>query len=166
MTVLFKVIGKPVPEPRPRVRTSFVGSLVALRSMTELSQLYRHLRANAYVPKDHAVHVWRHQVRQAFEAAGGKMQEGPLFVSLGIVTTRPTRMVWKRKAMPREWDVRGGHGASGDCDNFAKSTMDALTGLAWEDDAQVVRLSVSKVIAAGDEQPGAFVKISGATPLS
>ena len=35
-----------------------------------------------------------------------------------------------------------------DCDNLAKTVLDALNGVLWLDDAQVVDLSVSKRYAA------------------
>lgn len=37
--------------------------------------------------------------------------------------------------------------------------MDALKGLAWNDDAQVCQGSIEKWIAAGDEQPHAVITI-------
>lgn len=38
-----------------------------------------------------------------------------------------------------------------DCDNIAKSILDALNGIAYDDDAQIVDLSVSKVYSATEE---------------
>lgn len=38
-----------------------------------------------------------------------------------------------------------------DCDNIAKSILDALNGIAYDDDAQIVELSVSKVYSATEE---------------
>lgn len=38
-----------------------------------------------------------------------------------------------------------------DCDNIAKSILDALNGIAYDDDAQIVELSVSKVYSANEE---------------
>lgn len=34
-----------------------------------------------------------------------------------------------------------------DADNMAKAVLDALNGLAWEDDSQIVRLSITKEYA-------------------
>jgi Holliday junction resolvase RusA-like endonuclease len=31
-----------------------------------------------------------------------------------------------------------------DCDNYSKSILDALTGLAWVDDSQIVQLNIGK----------------------
>jgi Holliday junction resolvase RusA-like endonuclease len=38
--------------------------------------------------------------------------------------------------------------------------LDALNGLAWRDDAQIHTLNISKVVAAGDEQPHVQVRIA------
>lgn len=38
-----------------------------------------------------------------------------------------------------------------DCDNIAKSILDALNGIAYDDDSQIVELSVSKVYSANEE---------------
>lgn len=46
-----------------------------------------------------------------------------------------------------------------DCDNLAKSTLDALNGLTFKDDGQVVELRVEKWHAASDEQPHVRVTI-------
>ena len=32
-----------------------------------------------------------------------------------------------------------------DVDNYAKSVMDALTGVVWKDDSQIIKLSISKL---------------------
>ena len=44
--------------------------------------------------------------------------------------------------------LRSPHGAKtlrGDIDNYVKLTLDALNGVAWDDDRQVVRVSAVKV---------------------
>ena len=43
-----------------------------------------------------------------------------------------------------------------DCDNLAKSILDSLNGLAYQDDKQVVELEVKKFYA---EQPEVKVKL-------
>ena len=61
--------------------------------------------------------------------------------------------MWKSKPMPRL-----PHTSKPDCDNLAKGTLDAMTGVAWDDDSQVCVLAVQKWIAGGNDSPG--VKIS------
>ena len=53
------------------------------------------------------------------------------------------------------------HTGRPDLDNLAKSTMDALLGIAWRDDSQVIRLSASKEWTEG--QPGATIRIGAVT---
>ena len=49
--------------------------------------------------------------------------------------------------------------AKPDCDNLAKAVLDALNGVLWQDDSQVVELSVSKWYAAGDESPRTTIDV-------
>jgi hypothetical protein len=45
-------------------------------------------------------------------------------------------------------------------DKLARSTLDALTGIAWADDQQVVELVVSKAYVGSTERnPGAWVTV-------
>jgi len=64
-------------------------------------------------------------------------------------------MVWKTRPMPRE-----PHAKNPDRDNCDKALMDALKGLAWNDDSQVCQGEIQKWIAAGNEQPHALVTIT------
>ncbi|HHK41746.1 MAG TPA: RusA family crossover junction endodeoxyribonuclease, partial [Planctomycetaceae bacterium] len=51
------------------------------------------------------------------------------------------------------------HTSRPDLDNLVKSTKDALNGLAWRDDSQVVELSAGKCYASGNELPGVEIAI-------
>lgn len=46
-----------------------------------------------------------------------------------------------------------------DADNISKIVLDALNGLAYHDDNQVVTLCINKCYAKDDSQVGVFVKI-------
>lgn len=66
--------------------------------------------------------------------------------------------------MPRPKRLKPGrvefHTGKSDVDNLAKAVMDALTVDGWmRDDAQVVRLVVSKRYASADERPGMLVGV-------
>jgi Holliday junction resolvase RusA-like endonuclease len=50
--------------------------------------------------------------------------------------------------MHRQWKT-----TRPDADNLAKAVFDALNGILWADDSQIVNSTVSKFIASGDEQP-------------
>jgi Holliday junction resolvase RusA-like endonuclease len=46
-----------------------------------------------------------------------------------------------------------------DITKLIRSTEDALTGVLWKDDAQIVSQAASKVWAEKDEQPGAIITV-------
>lgn len=60
-------------------------------------------------------------------------------VSVTIMTTRPLPKS-RPKRVKREPDV-----VKPDADNIAKCALDALNGIAWDDDTQVTRLNVMKL---------------------
>lgn len=73
----------------------------------------------------------------------------------------------------KDGSVRPGapeHPGYGDCDKLARAVCDALAGIAYRNDRQVVRLSVERMWCNAGEPPGAIVRIkqygkSGASPL-
>lgn len=82
--------------------------------------------------------LWRHVIATTAQTAttDGPI-EGPVQVHLWFRLDRPasapkTKRTWPTKAR------------SGDVDKLARAALDALTGVAFADDAQVVRLVVEK----------------------
>lgn len=74
----------------------------------------------------------------------------PAAVHLGLVFLMPrTASEPKRSTRP--------HTRKPDIDKLARCAIDALTGLVFEDDSQVVHLSTSKRTASVSEQPGAWI---------
>jgi len=147
----FEILGNPVPQPRPRATVMKVAGRPTAR---------------VYQDKRHPVNLWKLLVRDAFAAnARGVRFRCPVSIRLDFRMSRPKTMVWKSKPMPRAWDTRKGGKYGGDVDNLAKSVLDALTDCGcWDDDAQVVGLIVTKVIAAGSEEPGVSVSITEVRP--
>lgn len=75
-------------------------------------------------------------------------------VRVEISTRRPLpKSVPKRKAF--DDDV-----VKPDIDNIAKLVLDALNGIAWHDDAQVVELAVTKTVRLRDVQEKTDISIS------
>lgn len=108
--------------------------------------------------KTHPIHAFKATVRQSSQAAYmGPPLSGPIRCDLLIVFPRTKSQIWKTKPMPRL-----PHAKKPDRDNVDKAVLDALTGLMWVDDAQVCDGRITKVIAAGDEQPHVVVTV---TPL-
>ncbi len=135
-TIKFRVPAVPVAQPRARVAT--VGG-----------------RAKVYEVTKHPVAAFKATVRLAFETVyQGEPLQGPLRCDISFIMPRPQAMIWKKRPMPRV-----PHDKKPDRDNLDKSVMDALKGLAWNDDAQVAQGFLAKWIAAGDEQPHVTIVI-------
>ena len=93
---------------------------------------------HAYTPK--GTRDYEMAIREAFENAPGRPQEpfsGPIAVC--IITYRQLPKSTP-KSVCSEPDTH-----KPDIDNVAKIVLDALNGVAWEDDAQVVSLKVLKL---------------------
>lgn len=78
-------------------------------------------------------------VQAAFAATGAQMAPAGLPVGVAIKTLRHLPKS-RPKRVESEPDVY-----KPDADNVAKLVLDALNGLAWEDDTQVVALDVVKL---------------------
>lgn len=113
MAITFSVPGDPVPQPRPRITT-------------------RGKHGHAYTPADHPIHAYRAAVAAAARAAGAGVHGEPVQVVIDFIFKRPKSHLRKAgvKAdaprLPRP-----------DIDNLEKAVLDALNGVAWEDDTQV-----------------------------
>lgn len=120
MAIAFSVHGDPVPQPRPRVTT-------------------RGGHGHAYTPSTHKVHGYRAAVAAAARAAGAVTHGEPVEMVIDFVFARPKSHLRKgglahdAPRIPRA-----------DLDNMAKAVMDALNGVAFDDDSQVRRLVVEK----------------------
>lgn len=73
---------------------------------------------------------------------------GPVRMEIVFCFPRPKNKIWKTKPMPREWKL-----TRPDWDNLGKSVCDALNGIAYIDDSQIVDIRIRKYICAGDEKP-------------
>jgi len=84
---------------------------------------------------------WKAIVRLLASRSIRQPLEGPVLVS--IVVRKPKPPSWPKKACstnpwPWAWWRKP------DAENLAKPVLDALTGVAWQDDAQIVDLQVRK----------------------
>lgn len=121
MAIAFSVPGDPVPQPRPRVST-------------------RGGSARAYVPAKHPVHAYRASVAEAAREAGAGVHGDEVDVVIDFVWGRPKSHLRKDGVRPDAPRL-----PRPDLDNATKAVLDALNGVAWEDDSQVARLVVSKI---------------------
>ena len=78
------------------------------------------------------------EIRKAFLAAGGVKAPKGVEVTVHITTIRPLPKS-RPKRIESEPDIY-----RPDADNLSKAVLDALNGVAWDDDAQVTELVVGK----------------------
>lgn len=114
--MIFQVTGAVKGKPRPRFTKQ--GGFV-----------------RAYTPKDAL--DYERRIAQAYLDAGGTMREAPIHVDIRVYRKLPKGTP---KKVARELDIK-----KPDIDNIAKSVLDALNGVAYQDDAQVVDLRIAKM---------------------
>lgn len=139
--ISFTVPSVPIAQPRQRhsIRGSGASAFV-----------------HNYTPTKHKVNDFKAVVRLAFsEAYQGPPLQGPLTLKVAFIFPRTKAMIWKTRDMPRV-----PHAKKPDLDNCLKSLKDALSKLAWNDDAQVNQLVAVKHIASGSEAAHVTVEIS------
>lgn len=115
----------------------------------------RHVGRGILVESSKALAPWRTTVAwhaaQVYRAAP---LDGPLDVQVEFVMPRPAGLP-KRKPTPP-------HTKRPDVDKLIRSILDALTGVVWRDDSQIVDLHPTKRYAELDEQPGARIRVVAA----
>lgn len=97
---------------------------------------------------------WRHLVAaeasRALAGGRGVCLDGPIRVCAEFYLPRPKSLARKHRA----------HLTRPDVDKLARGVLDALTGVLWRDDAQVVQLKVTKAYAGVGESPCAVISIT------
>lgn len=96
----------------------------------------RHMRnGHTYMPTEYT--AYKRRVAEAYLAAGGgHMGAAPVALTIDVMRHLPDG---RPKRVSSEPDT-----VRPDVDNIAKGVMDALNGVAYDDDAQVVSLCVLK----------------------
>jgi len=89
-----------------------------------------------------ALRSWRQDIAARARDAGVELTLEPVTVRLVFRLQRPASVTEKRRPFPS---------VKPDLDKLARAVLDALTGITYRDDAQVVRLDTSKVYA---DRPG------------
>ena len=123
-------------------------------------------RIKAYVRGRHAgvytpdtANAWKMEVRDAALRAipnGSATITGPVAVALTFWMPRPKSHL--RKDGTVKPSAPEGHTQKPDVDNLAKAVLDVLTDLrAWEDDAQVHSLSITREWVANPHAAGCLI---------
>ena len=123
----FIVNGK--PQGKARARTFYNSQIGKMQSITpEQTRSYEDL------------------IRWSYKASGGKyLGEAPIILQITAEYRVPAS--WSKRN--RELALAGKiyPTVKPDCDNIAKSVLDALNGVAYHDDKQVIGLALQKVYA-------------------
>ena len=119
MSVKFEVPGKPQGKARPRLNT-YTG------------RTYTPSKTGAY----------ERLIALCFKQAGGKKLSGAIEIKIECFYQIAKSHTKAAKALMEAGQIQAT--IKPDVDNVAKAVLDALNGLAFDDDKQVVRLEVSK----------------------
>ncbi|NKS29264.1 RusA family crossover junction endodeoxyribonuclease [Rhodococcus hoagii] len=111
-------------------------------------------RAGKAILVESSIHVgsWRDQIAWHARQQNPEILAGPVKMTLAFVMVRPKRLPKSKPTPPATQ-------RTGDSDKLARAVGDSLTGICYEDDAQVVELHVYKRIAEPDEQSGVHITI-------
>lgn len=94
--------------------------------------------------------AWRNAIADAYIEHGGTMTDGAVTVRMRFVFLRP-KSVSERK--------RPDMTVKPDVDKLVRAVLDALTGCAYRDDSQVVRVEAEKVYARDGEREGVGIEV-------
>ena len=94
----------------------------------------------------------------AVQQVGQHCLQGALAVRLDVAMAVPAAWSAKRRAEALAGAVKPA--VKPDVDNLSKTILDALNGVLWRDDAQVVDLHITKRYAA---EPQTVITVRGAT---
>ena len=96
-----------------------------------------------YLPSSAPVRAFKRAVVTEAVKRFNKPLTGPVVVEITAMFQRPPSHLTSRGELRKAAPVFPGRNL-GDVDNLAKGALDALTGIAWADDSQVVDLRVAK----------------------
>ena len=102
----------------------------------------------------HKIHDFKAALRLGWHQAGAEKLQGEIVANVTFVFARPPKVPKKlgtaRLSKPTKPDL----------DNLQKSCFDALNGLAYDDDSQIVSVVATKYRAAEGEVPGVTIELS------
>lgn len=88
-------------------------------------------------------------IRWSYAAAGGEYM-GDKLMKVDIVAYYPIPRSWSKKKRRAAADGEIRPTTKPDCDNVIKVVLDAMNGVAYYDDKQVVEVSCKKYYSSGD----------------
>jgi crossover junction endodeoxyribonuclease RusA len=126
----------------------------------------RHLGKGVLVESSKAVAPWRQDVKHAALTCLPHDWDPSLPMALSVVFRfkRPAHHIGKKGLKPSAPE----HCTSarkGDIDKLQRSLLDGLTGVAYDDDRQVVSVTAHKRYTVGEEPQGALITLMPLVPV-
>jgi Holliday junction resolvase RusA-like endonuclease len=136
MLCVFRVVGQPVPQ----------GSMTASYNRKQGVAHVHHVQGTALA-------LWRAEVREAAYQAGATLTVAPVALSVTFGMPRPKAQTTLKHGqrvvkMEHYYDRPA---VAPDLDKLVRAVMDALTGVCYHDDAQVVTVMAHKIYAGVTE---------------
>jgi crossover junction endodeoxyribonuclease RusA len=127
----------------------------------------RHIGKGVMVESSKNVKPWRQDVKYAALAAKPTGWDTTPAMALSVVFKfqRPASHLGKNGLRPSA-PQHCTSARNGDIEKLARSTNDALTGVLFDDDRQVVTLNATKRYCVQGEQPGAIITLTALTTNS
>jgi crossover junction endodeoxyribonuclease RusA len=127
----------------------------------------RHIGKGVMVESSKNVKPWRQDVKYAALAAKPTGWDTTPAMALSVVFKfqRPASHLGKNGLRPSA-PQHCTSARNGDIEKLARSTNDALTGVLFDDDRQVVTLNATKRYCVEGEQPGAIITLTALTTNS
>lgn len=149
--VVFFVDSDPTPQPRHRFALPKNATSQILRGKS--------VKPRAYLPKDHPIHAFKSLVQIRAKVARPSVWplKGPVVLNVIYLLNMPASIRKKTGELRRTWAYNAR--SYKDLDNLTKAVQDALTGIAWIDDAQVCQTFQRKFWASAVESPGVWIEI-------
>ena len=119
--ITLEIDGRPIPQPRHRATRG----------------------GRMYLPSSAPIRAFKTAVIAAAGKRFRRPLDGPVVVEITALFQRPPSHLTARGELRKGAPTHPGRNL-GDVDNLAKGALDALTGIAWLDDSQVVDLRVAK----------------------
>lgn len=169
MKIQFTVNRVPIAQPRHQAAAVTDGDDRVVRRVDPNTGHAGHAIIRQFIPSDHPVHQFKYEVRKQAELAMGGQAPSPA----GTPLVMEVRFYLRR---PKAFDGMIGRGLDRrpkygtgplycttrpDLDNVYKSVKDALKGVVWEDDCQVVSYGPNhgKLVHEQDGFPRCEVRI-------
>ena len=112
------------------------------------------------------VKPWRQDVKFTALAAKPANWDTAPAMSLSVVFRflRPSSHYGTKNALRPSAPQHCTSARNGDIEKLIRSTNDALTGVLFDDDRQVVTVTATKRYCTANEQPGAVITLTALTP--